>query len=83
MILGYLWSVKHNPHFDLSSGTVLSWGLNCKDNCFQCTPASSPVSSAKTDMFPDLNHVPGHYHDLKVFNKIKATEKSTEKVIVP
>lgn len=45
-----------------------------------CEVAKAMVSirqgrcSAKTDVFPDLNHIPGHYHDLReVFNKVKAT----------
>ncbi|KAK3518251.1 hypothetical protein QTP70_034617, partial [Hemibagrus guttatus] len=71
VILGYPWLLQHNPHFDWSTGTVLSWGSTCQTTCMvQNSP--DPVLDSQESL--DLSEVPIQYHHLKaVFSKRKAT----------
>ncbi|KAK3540883.1 hypothetical protein QTP86_002978 [Hemibagrus guttatus] len=71
VILGYPWLLQHNPHFDWSTGTVLSWGSTCQTTCMvQSSP--DPVLESQESL--DLSLVPIQYHHLKaVFSKKKAT----------
>ncbi|KAK3566671.1 hypothetical protein QTP86_002846 [Hemibagrus guttatus] len=71
VILGYPWLLQHNPHFDWSTGTVLSWGSTCQTTCMvQNSP--DPVLESQESL--DLSQVPIQYHHLKaVFSKRKAT----------
>ncbi|KAK3559268.1 hypothetical protein QTP86_009932 [Hemibagrus guttatus] len=71
VILGYPWLLQHNPHFDWSTGTVLSWGSTCQTTCMgQSSP--DPVLESQESL--DLSQVPIQYHHLKaVFSKKKAT----------
>lgn len=71
VILGHPWLLQHNPHFDWSSGTLLSWGSTCQTTCL-AQNSSDPVLESQEPL--DLSQVPPQYHHLKaVFSKRKAT----------
>ncbi len=71
VILGHPWLFQHNPHFDWSTGAVLSWGPTCQTICLAL---SSPDPVLESQEPQDLSQVPAQYHHLKaVFSKRKAT----------
>lgn len=59
VILGHPWLLQHNPHFDWSSGTVLSWGSTCQTTCL-AQNSSDPVLESQEPL--DLSQVPPQYH---------------------
>ncbi len=70
VILGYPWLLQHNPHFDWSTGAVLSWGPTCQTTCLA---QNSPDPVLESQEPQDLSQVPAQYHHLKaVFSKRKA-----------
>ncbi len=71
VILGHPWLLQHNPHFDWSTGAVLSWGPICQTTCLAL---SSPDPVLESQEPHDLSQVPAQYHHLKaVFSKRKET----------
>ena len=73
VILGFPWLIKHNPHIDWRTGSILQWSESCHAVCLKS--ASLPVfNTSSTDEFPDLAGVQSEYYDLKeMFNKVWAT----------
>ncbi|KAJ8012622.1 hypothetical protein DPEC_G00044780 [Dallia pectoralis] len=78
VILGQPWLRQHNPHFDWTSGSVVSWSSYCHSTCLQS--ARSPVGLAVSPPAsepPDLTSVPLVYHDVgEVFGKRRALSAS-------
>ena len=73
VILGFPWLVKHNPHIDWRTGSILQWSEHCHAVCLKSAllPAFNTSSSNELS---DLSGVPSEYLDLKeVFNKVRAT----------
>ncbi len=71
VILGHPWLLQHNPHFDWSTGAVLSWGPTCQTTCLA---QNSPDPVLESQEPQNLSQVPAPYHHLKaVFSKRKAT----------
>uniref|UniRef100_A0A4W5LSY2 ribonuclease H n=1 Tax=Hucho hucho TaxID=62062 RepID=A0A4W5LSY2_9TELE len=71
IILGYPWLLRHNPHIDWSTSTILEWGPTCHATCI--FPSSSYVSPQSQEPI-DLSRVPSVYHPYQeVFSKRRAT----------
>lgn len=68
---GYPWLIKHNLHINWTSRTDLSWGPNCKKDCFPIfTKSYFALESFSSHAIPDVSLVPECYHDSReVFSK--------------
>lgn len=72
LILGFPWLLRHNPHIDWSTGSILSWTSSCQQICLKQDLAIP--RSVHSSPPPDLPGVPQEYHDLReVFCKARAT----------
>ncbi len=72
VVLGHPWLVLHNPHFNWSQSSVLSWSEGCHAICL-LSACPSVSCSVFQDEHMDLSNVPSEYRDLKgVFSKSRA-----------
>ncbi len=69
VVLGHPWLVLHNPHFNWSQSSILSWSEGCHATCL-LSACPSVSCSVFQDEHMDLSNVPSEYRDLKgVFSK--------------
>ncbi len=72
VVLGHPWLVLHNPHFNWSQSSILSWSEGCHATCL-LSACPSVSCSVFQDEHMDLSNVPSEYRDLKgVFSKSRA-----------
>ncbi len=72
VVLGHPWLVLHNPHFNWSQNSILSWSEGCHAACL-LSACPSVSCSVFQDEHMDLSNVPSEYRDLKgVFSKSRA-----------
>ena len=72
VILGHPWLAKHRPEVDWATHEILGWDAACATRCL--SEAHSPTRTLRKEAGPDLQKVPGEYHDLgEVFSKARAT----------
>ncbi len=72
VVLGHPWLVLHNPHFNWSQNSILSWSEGCHAACL-LSACPSVSCSLFQDEHMDLSNVPSEYCDLKgVFSKSRA-----------
>ncbi len=72
VVLGHPWLVLHNPHFNWSQSSTLSWSEGCHATCL-LSACPSVSCSVFQDEHMDLSSVPSEYRDLKgVFSKSRA-----------
>ncbi len=68
VVLGHPWLELHNPHFNWSKNSILSWSESCHAACLL-----SGCPSVFQEEHMDLSNVPSEYLDLKrVFSKSQA-----------
>lgn len=68
VVLGHPWLVLHNPQFNWSQSSILSWSEGCHATCL-LSACPSVSCSVFQDEHMDLSNVPSEYRDLKgVFN---------------
>ncbi len=72
VVLGHPWLVLHNPHFNWTLNSILSWSESCHASCL-LSACPSVSCSVFQDEQMDLSNVPSEYLDLKrVFSKSRA-----------
>uniref|UniRef100_A0A8P4GRA6 CCHC-type domain-containing protein n=1 Tax=Dicentrarchus labrax TaxID=13489 RepID=A0A8P4GRA6_DICLA len=72
VVLGYPWLKLHNPQFDWSTGSLISWSAHCHSHCLQSASVTHPTVPKPPEP-PDLSAVPVEYHNLgEVFSKHRA-----------
>ncbi len=72
VVLGHPWLVLHNPHFNWSQSSILSWSEGCHAACL-LSACPSVSCSVFQDEHMDLSNMPSEYRDLKgVFSKSRA-----------
>ncbi len=72
VVLGHPWLVLHNPHFNWSQSSILSWSEGCHATCL-LSACPSVSCSVFQDEHMDLSNVPSEYRDLKgVFSNSRA-----------
>ena len=72
VIPGFPWLIKHNPHIDWRTGSILQWSEHCHAVCLKSALLPAFNTSSSNEL-PDLSGVPSEYYDLKeVFNKVRA-----------
>ena len=63
-VLGFPWLKLHNPQFNWSNGSVISWSIHCHANCLSSANTAPPLSFPQSLEPPDHSPVPPDYHDL-------------------